>query len=238
MAPATRLASAADLSASVLGAGSVVLRWTHPDDVATHGVRFDVYSSTDLLEPFRTRRLADVAATVATIDGLDDADVAYVTVVATRGELVALPSRVLPVRLARDAHSVPLSAADRDEQPASGLAFPFGITAAGSVRAQQGDPLLRARILQLLLTSPGERVNLPEYGTRLRDVVFDPGNDVLAATTEFTVTRALRRYLADQLAVESVQVASAEGELVVDIIYRRIADQETEQLRVGIPVPT
>jgi uncharacterized protein len=117
-----------------------------------------------------------------------------------------------------------------------GLGVPFGIDGAGHVFAQGGDALLRSKVLQLLLTSPGERVNLPDFGTRLRDLVFDPNNDVLAAATEFAVTRALQRFLGDQIHVDQVQIATRDNELHVDISYLRKSDLTTERLRIGVPI--
>ena len=50
---------------------------------------------------------------------------------------------------------------------ATGPAFPFTIDDLGRVATQTGDANIRARIIQLLLTSPGERVHLPEFGCGL-----------------------------------------------------------------------
>jgi len=61
----------------------------------------------------------------------------------------------------------------------------------GQVATLTGDDNLQAKILEVVLTSPGERVNLPDFGCGLRDLVFDPNNDVLAATTEFAINKSL-----------------------------------------------
>src|SRR5262245_18601637 len=63
------LPAAADLRGTDLGGGQVSLRWTHPDDLAVKGIRFDVYSSPDPLDPFRTLRLAQHPSLVATLTG-------------------------------------------------------------------------------------------------------------------------------------------------------------------------
>jgi uncharacterized protein len=120
---------------------------------------------------------------------------------------------------------------------AVGIGVPFAIDDAGRVFLQGGDALLRSKVLQVLLTAPGERVNQPEFGTRLRDLVFDPNNDILAAATEFAVTRALQRFLGDQIDVEGVQISTLESELHVDISYVRKRDLTAERVRVGIPIP-
>ena len=235
--PPAALASAADLSGNDLGGGRVSLRWTHPLDPATHDVRFDVYSATDPLGPFRALRLEGHPATKAGLAGFEQGGDVWFTVVARRGAVTALPCRPLRLAVRPVAQPVALVPAAGGAQAPIGLGFPFRIDGTGSVLAEGGDQLLRGRILQLLLTSPGERVNLPEYGTRLKDLVFDPNNDILAAATEFAVARALMRFLGDELQVDSIQVSADGSELDVDIVYLRKADLHTERLRVGVPIP-
>ena len=54
-------------------------------------------------------------------------------------------------------------------------------------------------IRQVLLTAPGERVDLPEFGCGLRQLLFAPNSDALQATAQLMVQRALNRWLADQI---------------------------------------
>jgi hypothetical protein len=233
MAP---LASAADLEGRDLGGGLVGLRWTYPTDPGVQGVVFDVYVSPDPLDPFRRLTLGGHPATHASVGPFEGGGRPCFTVLARRGDALALPTATVPVLVA--AVQAPVLTSARGAPPgASGVGFPFAIEPAGSVHAEGADPLLRGKVLQLLLTSPGERVNRPDYGTRLRELVFDPDNDVLAAATEFTALRALRRYLGDEIEVDSVRVANAGEVLHVDVVYVRAADLRTQQLRVGIPIP-
>ncbi len=228
--------SAADLEGRDAGGGAVALRWSYPLDPAAHGIAFDVYSSRDPLDPFRRLALAEHPATEAEVPGFEAGGDAYFTVVARRGALLALPTPTERVGVA--AVRAPVTPTGGGAAPgAEGIGFPFAIEASGRVRAEGGDPLLRGKVLQLLLTSPGERVNRPDYGTRLRELVFDPSNEVLAAATEFTAVRSLRRYLGDQIEVDSVRVTNAGAELRVDVVYVRAADLRTQQLRVGLPIP-
>jgi hypothetical protein len=99
--------------------------------------------------------------------------------------------------------------------------FPFRINELGQVAPLSGDANIRAKVMQVLLTSPGERVMLPEFGCGLRDLVFDPNNEILAATTEFTVAKALQQWLGDEILVQSVDVTNEEGELQIEIVYVR-----------------
>ena len=231
------LAAPADLEGRDLGGGKVALRWTYGEDIVAQQIRFDVYSSPDALSPCRSLRLAGHAATAAHLSGFETGGDVHFTVLARRGGQLSLPSSTLRlhIRPVRQAVSPTPGGAGADAE--LGLGFPFRIEEAGRVFTQSGDPLLRGKILQLLLTAPGERVNLPEFGTRLRDLVFDPNNDVLAATTEFMVARALRRFLGEQIHVDQVQISADDTTLHVDIVYLRKSDLRTEQLRVGIPIP-
>jgi uncharacterized protein len=93
---------------------------------------------------------------------------------------------------------------------------------------------LRDKVLAVLFTAPGERVNNPRFGVGLNRTVFDPLDDLTAAAAEFRIAEGLRRELgaeADVSAVE-VQVGPAEGELLVAITYQRLADRATRTLEV------
>jgi hypothetical protein len=232
------LSSPDGLEGRELGGGVVKLRWTYPEDFSAQHIVFDIFASGDPTNAFRSCVASDIAGLEATIGGFERGGTFYFIAVAKRAPLLSLPSRALAVKVAAptvtSAASGPVAA---DTAELAGLAFPFAINLLGSVSSEGGSALLRGQILQLLLTSPGERVNLPDYGTRLRDLVFDPNNDVLAATTEFMIKRALQKYLADDIRVEQVAVTANQELLQVNIVYLRTSDLQFERVRVGIPLP-
>lgn len=115
----------------------------------------------------------------------------------------------------------------------TGWSFPFRIDDLGQVGISSGDQHIRNKVLQVLLTSPGERVNLPEFGCGLRDLVFDPNNEILAATTEFTVQRALQHWLADEITVQGVDVSSQEGQLTIEVAYVRRDQLEPGKIKIA-----
>ncbi len=115
----------------------------------------------------------------------------------------------------------------------TGLGFPLRIDDLGQVATQTGNENIRAKIVQVLLTSPGERVHLPEFGCGLRDLVFDPNNEILAATTEFTVRTALQRWLGDEILVEAVDVLNDGVELTVEIVYMRIDQLQRSKVKIA-----
>src|SRR6266699_5588091 len=86
-------------------------------------------------------------------------------------------------------------------------AFPLRIDAGSGQVARAGyADHVQQLIRQVLLTSPGERVCLPEFGCGLRRMVFAPQTDALAATAQIHVRQALTAWLPDQVALTDVTV--------------------------------
>ncbi len=110
--------------------------------------------------------------------------------------------------------------------------FPFGVTEAGSITASGGDEAIRGKIIQVLFTAPGERVNLPEFGCGLFNLVFEPNDTVLAAAMEFTVGQALTRWLRDEILVDAVSVESAQETVLIEIVYTKRQDLSRQLVRI------
>ena len=70
------------------------------------------------------------------------------------------------------------------------IAFPFKIDSGGRTSLATDDAHVRDLIEQLLFTSPGERVNRPDFGTVLQQLVFGPNSPEVAAATQFLVQGA------------------------------------------------
>jgi uncharacterized protein len=92
----------------------------------------------------------------------------------------------------------------------------------GRVATTQTDDHVRDMIYQVLFTSPGERVNRPDFGCGLLQLVFEPNSEALATATQFLVQGALQRWLADVIQVEQLEITSEEERLMVDMIYVRL----------------
>src|ERR1700757_1947788 len=61
-------------------------------------------------------------------------------------------------------------------------------------------------IRQILLTTPGERADLPEFGCGLRRLLFAPNPAGLEATTQILIQRSLKQWLSEQITLQSVTV--------------------------------
>jgi phage baseplate assembly protein W len=99
------------------------------------------------------------------------------------------------------------------------IGVPLRIDGAGRTATATDPDYLRALIREVLFTRPGERVNRPDFGSGLLQLVFAPADDALAATTQLTVQSALQRWLGDLIDVAAVEVDSDEETLRVLVSY-------------------
>lgn len=114
--------------------------------------------------------------------------------------------------------------------------YPFDIDRRGRAATTDADDHVRDMIYQVLFTNPGERVNRPDFGCGLLQMVFMPNSDVLATATQFLVQGALQRWLGEVIKVESVEVSNDEVRLKVKITYMRRDNGQREQAQFGAPV--
>jgi phage baseplate assembly protein W len=98
---------------------------------------------------------------------------------------------------------------------------PLRIDGRGRVGTTDADDHVRDMIFQVLFTNPGERVNRPDFGCGLLQLVFMPNSDIIATTTQFLVQGALQRWLDDVIQVEQVRVTNQDSQLLVDVVYTR-----------------
>jgi phage baseplate assembly protein W len=112
------------------------------------------------------------------------------------------------------------------------FSFPFSVNEAGSITASGGDEAIRGKIIQVLFTAPGERVNLPEFGCGLFNLVFEPNDSVLAAAMEFTIGQALTRWLRDEILVDAVNVESAQETVLIEVVYTTRQDLSRQLVRI------
>lgn len=102
----------------------------------------------------------------------------------------------------------------------TGIDFPLRLDGSGNaVRAPSFGVAAEELIEELLFTSLGERVNRPDLGCGLLELVFDPSTDALRAATQFQVTAELQRWLGDVIRVISVVVESVGAQLQVTVTY-------------------
>ena len=118
--------------------------------------------------------------------------------------------------------------------------FPFRIDTGSGQAARTGYALhVEQMIRQVLLTSPGERADLPEFGCGLRQLIFAPHSTALDATTQLVVQQSLERWLAGQIEPQKVIVlpfeeTGDEAELSIRIEYTLVETRTAEAIEVKI----
>jgi len=78
-------------------------------------------------------------------------------------------------------------------------------------------------IEQVLFTAPGERVNVPDFGSGLLQLPFTPNSQEMAVATQFAVQGALQQCLSGYITVKSVSVSAQDGTLTVTVARLRAA---------------
>jgi uncharacterized protein len=78
---------------------------------------------------------------------------------------------------------------------------------------------IRDMIEQFLFTEPGERVNRPDFGSGLLQMVFDPNSLELAAAVQHTIRAGLQHWLGDLISIQELQVTSEDATLRVELTY-------------------
>ncbi len=120
-------------------------------------------------------------------------------------------------------------------------AFPLRIDGASSQAAQAAYPDHVDQMLrQLLLTNPGERACLPQFGCGLRRLLFAPQAAGLDAALKIQIQAAVSQWLADQVRLGDVEVISGAdpvagldpGEIKITIAYTVIDSLAPRELEL------
>lgn len=113
--------------------------------------------------------------------------------------------------------------------------FPFHFDSRGSTASTDDSDHVRDMIEELLFTSAGERVNRPDFGSGLMQMVFAPNSPELAAALQFTLQAALDRWLGDVVEVRGLEVSSEDSRLKVDLTYalRKTGEARTDTFERG-----
>jgi phage baseplate assembly protein W len=99
------------------------------------------------------------------------------------------------------------------------IAFPFQVDGRGRIAATDYASHVRAMIEQLLFTVPGERVEQPDLGCGLADLVFTPNSPELASAVQASTQGALQRWLGDIITVNSLTVSADDATLSITLNY-------------------
>ena len=86
-----------------------------------------------------------------------------------------------------------------------GLMYPIVKDPLGFFRSSQGLDVIKSDLMILLLTNPGERVMLSNYGTNLREYFFEPNDTTVAQEVKELISNAISTW-EPRIVVEDIEV--------------------------------
>lgn len=97
--------------------------------------------------------------------------------------------------------------------------FPFHFDRRGATATTGYADHVRDLLEQLLFTAPGERINRPDFGCGLMQLVFAPNSPELAAAVQATIQGAIAQWLGDVVDVRALDVEARDATLRVELDY-------------------
>lgn len=115
--------------------------------------------------------------------------------------------------------------------------FPFHFDGRGRTATTDDNDHICDMIEQFLFTSMGERVNRPDLGSGLLQMIFAANSPELASALQFTMQAGLNRWLGDLIELRDLEVQSHDAELrlMVSYVVRRTSEARTLQLTQRVP---
>jgi uncharacterized protein len=107
--------------------------------------------------------------------------------------------------------------------------FPYGFDSRGRTASTSEADHIRDLIEQLIFASPGERVNRPDFGSGILQLMFAPNSPELAATLQFTLRAAIQRWLSDLIELRELDVEAVDSTLSIAMQYvvRRTGEEQS-----------
>lgn len=106
------------------------------------------------------------------------------------------------------------------------FSFPYRISATGTTTQTDRDGQIRDMVEQVLFTRKGERINRPEFGAGMHEMLFSENAPEIAAAAQHMVQAALQQWLAEVIEIRAVRAEAIENLLRVHVVYSLIGDDE------------
>ena len=112
------------------------------------------------------------------------------------------------------------------------LSFPFRIGNDGrTAQVSSLEDHVKEELIQLILTNPGERLFLPEFGGGVRRLVFENSDETTAGMAKAVIAQAISRWLGHRITLEELEVAVENETIEVEIKYRISGTEDTRVMR-------
>ncbi len=132
-----------------------------------------------------------------------------------------------------------------------GAPYPIIKSPRGLLRTQSGINQIKSDLLVLLLTEPGERVMLPEFGTPLKQYFFEQNDDFILEDIKNKISDSISKW-EPRIAVQNIEVLNGndiknslnpddlqedlENIVLIKILFTNFEDiQKIEELVLQLP---
>ena len=123
---------------------------------------------------------------------------------------------------------------DLDKRKAIGVKVPFTKKGVFQFNYTTKDQI-KSNLINLLLTSPGERYHEPTYGVGLRNILFESNS-----TTNQKISSLKARidqnvsFHIPQIEITNLNVSPQDKELLIQIAYRVLLDNDTNEISITL----
>jgi uncharacterized protein len=118
----------------------------------------------------------------------------------------------------------------------SGFGFPYRIGPDGRTAGAGYEQHIREMIEQLLFTRRGERVNRPDFGAGVTELIFVENAPEMAAAAQHMVMGTLQQWLSGSIEVRGVETRAADNLLAITVRYRPLDEVRERAVTVERPL--
>jgi phage baseplate assembly protein W len=112
------------------------------------------------------------------------------------------------------------------------LSFPFRIAPEGrTATVATLEEHVYGEVLQLLLTNPGERPFVPDFGGGVRRMVFEGTGQTTEAMAKALISQAISRWLDQRVTLQELNVTTQNSSVIIDLTYRIVGVDDLRRLR-------
>ena len=112
------------------------------------------------------------------------------------------------------------------------LSFPFRIAPEGrTATVATLEEHVYGEVLQLLLTTPGERPFVPDFGGGVRRMVFEGTGQTTEAMAKALISQAISRWLYQRVTLQELNVTTQNSSVIIDLTYRIVGVNDLRRLR-------
>lgn len=118
--------------------------------------------------------------------------------------------------------------AEKESYLGTALSYPIEVNELGRVKTVTGRAVIPQSIKNILDTPLGSRYFLPEYGSQIQELLFEPNDEILKALLTHYIGNALALW-EKRIKVEEISIEMATPERVnCVIIYRILQSNEID----------